>query len=159
MKHLALLSAISLLFWFGIEPARARDCDHHGHYYHDDCWRYEHSYTQGMCRQSPYVPAPGEGVDVRTMEGRIGEIIYLPGPTAESGMVEIRLLNGSQMTLVRLAPVGYLKQGGMVLREGETVSVKGFPVSPMEGSVVVATEIHQGDRTLNLRDRRGRSAW
>ena len=86
-------------------------------------------------------------------------MIYLPGSAPDNGMVEIRLQSAAQMHLVRLAPTGFLKQGGLRLREGETVTVKGFAVAGMEGDIFVAGEIRAGDKTLTLRDARGLPAW
>jgi len=74
-------------------------------------------------------------------------------------MVEIRIESGGQDKLVRLAPVGLLKQNGLVLKEGDTVTVKGFPVAGMEGDLLVAMEIHKGDKIVSLRDTRGRPTW
>jgi hypothetical protein len=93
------------------------------------------------------------------VEGKIVEVIYLPGATVDKGMVEIRLQSSDQTKLIRLAPSGFLKQGGLSLREGDAVSVIGYAVAGMEGDLIVATEIHSGDRVLPLRDTRGRSAW
>ena len=96
---------------------------------------------------------------MRTAEGKITEVVYLPGATPDSSMVEVRLQSAGQSQLVRLAPVGFLKQSGLLLREGDTVTVKGFPVAGMEGDLLVATELHKGEKTLSLRDTRGRPAW
>ena len=93
------------------------------------------------------------------MEGKIAEVVYLPGATADTGLVEIRLQSSGQIKLIRLAPAGFLKESGLLLREGDTVTVRGFPVSGMEGDLIVATEIHKGERTLSLRDANGRPAW
>jgi hypothetical protein len=74
-------------------------------------------------------------------------------------MIEARVVGGSGSTLVQLAPVGVLKQGQLVLREGDTVSVTGFEVNGMDGNLVVATEIRKGDKRVVLRDSRGRPLW
>jgi hypothetical protein len=94
-----------------------------------------------------------------TTEGKIAEIDYLPGATPDSGMVEVHLQAAGQSQLIRLAPVGYLKQSGLVLREGDTLTVRGFRVAGMEVDLLVATEIHKGEKVLSLRDSRGRPAW
>jgi hypothetical protein len=96
---------------------------------------------------------------MRTAEGKITEVVYLPGATPDGGMVEVRLQSAGQNQLIRLAPVGFLKQSGLLLREGDTVIVKGFPVAGMEGDLLIATELRKGERTLSLRDTRGRQAW
>jgi hypothetical protein len=84
---------------------------------------------------------------LQTLEGKITEVDYLPGATAD------------QTKLVRLAPAGFLKQSGILLREGDTVTVKGFPVSGMEGDLIVAAEVHKGEKSVSLRDTSGRPAW
>ena len=61
--------------------------------------------------------------------------------------------------MIRLAPAGFLKQSGLLMREGDNVTLKGFPVAGMEGDLMVATEIHKGDKSLPLRDTRGRPMW
>ena len=63
------------------------------------------------------------------------------------------------LAVVRLAPSGLLKRGGMLLQEGDTVMVKGFPVAGMEGDLIVAAEIQGRDKQLTLRDARGRPVW
>ncbi len=74
-------------------------------------------------------------------------------------MVEIRLQSGGQTNLIRLAPSGFLKQSGLVLREGDTVNVKGFAVAGMEGDLIVASEVRKGEKSVSLRDTRGQPAW
>ena len=96
---------------------------------------------------------------MRTADGKITEVVYLPGATPDSGKVEVRLQSAGQSQLIRLGPVGFLKRSGVLLREGDTISVKGFPIAGMEGDLLVATELHKGEKTLSLRDTRGRPAW
>jgi hypothetical protein len=150
-------SAVVLLSCL-ISPAAGHDCwgGHHG----GDGWNCgDHhgssSAQQSSRRGSPSYPATAPKV----VAGIISEIIYFQGPTADSAMVEARVLASGQATLVRLAPVGLLKQNQLVLREGDTVSVTGFEVSGMDGDLVVATEIRKGDKRVALRDPRGRPVW
>jgi hypothetical protein len=159
MKCFGFLGAVSVLCWLGAVPVAAHDCCHRDHHYCDDCWDCGHYYQQGMSRQSMGSSTAGGVTDPRTLEGRITEVIYLPGPTPESAMVEIHLQSGGQTSLIRLAPSGYLRKSEIRLREGEPITVKGFPVAGMEGDLIVATEIHQAGKGLNLRDGRGRSMW
>jgi hypothetical protein len=157
MKSLGITAVISIFVWFGAMPAAGHDCGHHNNYY-GDCWDCgHHGNSASPSRRSP---APsGETAKLQTVEGKIAEVVYLSGATAESGMVEIRIQAAGQVKLVRLAPAGFLKQGGLHLREGDAVVVKGFPVAGMDGDLIVATEVHKGDLTLPLRDTQGRSAW
>jgi hypothetical protein len=69
------------------------------------------------------------------------------------------VLTSTGDSLVRLAPVGLLKQGRLVLREGDTISVTGFEGGGMDGDLVVASEIRKGDTRVVLRDPRGRPVW
>jgi hypothetical protein len=97
--------------------------------------------------------APAEA---QAIEGKVAEVAYLPGVTPDDGMVEIRVLAAGKSTLVRLTPVGLLKQKQLVLREGDAVSVRGYVVEGMDGDLLVATEVYQGGRRVVLRDSRGR---
>ncbi len=145
---------ISLICGVFAIPASAHHCGgHHADdcYYHDDyCWR-GNAQTQrgntagGLAR-----------MEAQVVEGKIAEIIYLPGATSDGGMVEVRVLSAGKTNLVRLAPVGLLKQKQLVLREGDTVTMTGYTVSGMEGDLLIATEIRKGDQRIALRDSRGR---
>ena len=161
MKVRGILAIILITCWFGVVPAAAHDCCHHDQHYADcndcnhDC---DHGGAQGSRHCCDWTPTGG-ATDLRTAEGKITEVVYLPGATPDGGMVEVRLQSAGQNQLIRLAPVGFLKQSGLLLREGDTVIVKGFPVTGMEGDLLVATELRKGEKTLSLRDTRGRQAW
>jgi hypothetical protein len=96
---------------------------------------------------------------MQTYEGKIAEIIYLPGATPDSAMVEIRLLSGTSDTPVRLGPAGFLKQNQLNLKEGDTITVTGYRVSAADGELLVATAIRSQGRTVQLRNRTGRPQW
>lgn len=160
MNARRIFTIILITCWFGAIPAVAHDCCHHDH----DCAygngsNHDCDYdAQGSHHRCAWGPTRG-ATDLRTSEGKITEIDYLPGATPDSGMVEVRLESAGKSEVIRLAPVGFLKQSGLLLREGDTISVKGFPVAGMEGDLVIATELHKGEKTLSLRDPWGRSAW
>jgi hypothetical protein len=159
MKLRIVLGAIFVIACFGALPAVAQGCGHHGHHCGDcdDCDHHGYSTTQPS-RSESWAPSTKAAV-TETTEGKIGEVIYLPGATEDSGMVEIRVQSVGQARVVRLAPTGFLKQGGLLLREGDAVKVKGFAVASMDGDILVATEITKGDKSLSLRDSRGRPTW
>jgi len=164
MKARGVLASILFIGWFGMAPTVALGCCHHG-YHCDDCDTYHGSYSDDCCQHEQggghghWTASSGAVADLQTAEGKIAEIEYLPGATPDSGMVEVHLQTAEQSQLIRLAPVGYLKQSGLVLREGDTLTVKGFRVAGMEGDLLVATDIHKGEKTLSLRDSRGRPVW
>ena len=157
MKWLGIIGVVTLPGFLAGLPAFAHDCDHHSHH-SVECWDCGHpGYAAPQARRN--LTPSAETASLRTVEGKIAEVVYLYGATPDSGMVEIRVQAAGQAKLVRLAPLGFLKQGGMQLREGDTVVAKGFPVSGMEGDLIVATELRKGDLTLSLRDAQGRPAW
>ena len=157
MEH-PISNAVLLFSCLLISPAAGHDC--RGGHHSGDGWNCDHHDSrsalpsQGGVSSSSYVATPS-----KIVEGKISEIIYLPGATADSAMVEARVLASGRATLVRLAPVGLLKQSQLVLREGDAVSVAGFEVSGMDGDLVVATEIRKGDKRVVLRDPRGQPVW
>jgi hypothetical protein len=157
MRFLRIVGVISLLGWSGGVRAAAHDCGHHNPHCGDcqDCGR--HWQPAPRARRGP--AASGETANLETVEGRINEVIYLYGATADAGMVEIRVQAAGKAALIRLAPSGFLTKGGLRLREGDTVVVKGFPVAGMEGDLIVATEIGNGSSALALRDAQGRPRW
>ena len=154
MRVLGTMGVVFTVGWLCGVPAVAHDCWHHN-CGRDGGWNCGRNYSQSRNRQ----PRCGQAANLQTLEGKIGEVVYLPGATAESGMVEIRILAAGQAKLVRLAPASFLKQGGVRLREGDVVTAKVFAVAAMEGDLLVATEVRQGGTTLALRDGQGRPVW
>ena len=158
MKLAGMIGVVSVFAWLSGMPAAAHDCWHHNYDDHG-CWDCgHHGYGYLPPARNWQAPA-GEVPNLQTVEGKIEEVVYLPGATADTGMVEIRMQTAGQVKVVRLAPVGFLKKGGLHLREGDTVVAKGFSVTTMDGDLLVATEVRQGGTTLSLRDAQGRPAW
>ena len=153
MTFLARLSAAVALIFFPAAPSLAQPCCHHHHSCNGcaDCGSYA-----PMGRNAGRWGTPA----VETLEGKVAEVVYLPGPSAGASMVELRLQAAAgKPQLVRLAPSGYLKDNRLLIREGDTVTIKGYAVSAMEGDLLVATQVQKGEKTLTLRDSFGRSNW
>ena len=112
-----------------------------------------------MSRNSAGLATSSGMANVQTLEGKKSEIVYLPGATPDTGMVEVRVQSSGQSELIRLAPCGFLRQSGVLLREGDTLSLKGFRVAGMEGDLIVAATVQKGDKCLSLRDSRGQPLW
>ncbi len=148
---------VFVFFCLLVSPADAHDC--WGSHHYEDGWNCDHHGSryavpsQGSVSPSYASPAP------KVINGKVSEIIYLPGATADSAMVEVRVTAGAGATLVQLAPVGLVKQSQLTLREGDVVSITGFDVNGMDGDLLVATEIRKGDKRVVLRDPRGRPVW
>lgn len=158
MKFLGVLGIISAFSFFAAVPARGQSCCHHGHH-SDDCWDCGYYALQNQPAGRSSAAPSGTAATIRIVDGKIAEVVYLPGATSDTASVEIRLQASEQSRLVRLAPTGFLKGSGLLLREGDAVTVKGFAVSGMEGDLIVATEIRKGEKTVSLRDASGRPAW
>jgi hypothetical protein len=139
-------------------PAWGHGCGHHGRCDHGCRWC-----DTGSSRWRRPLPPPARfaepGANLETQEGKVSDVLYLPGATTSSGMVEIRLEVGDQPMLVRLAPAGFLKQRQLMIKEGDTLAVTGYWVASAEGDLLVATEVSQGEKTLRLRNESGRPAW
>lgn len=93
------------------------------------------------------------------MEGKIAEVIYLPGVGPAAGIVEVLVAAGGEQTLSRLAPAGFLQQHKIPLKEGEDISPTGYRVRTAEGDVIVATELRKDGQTVTLRNARGGTLW
>jgi hypothetical protein len=168
LRQMALfLSAPAALWFLYAVPAYGHGCGHRGGGGHhcrdygcDGC-----GWWSGAARRFNPPSRSGESrwgsnpANAQTHEGPIGEIIYLPGATADTAMVELRLLSGSDTVLVRLGPAGFLKQNGLNLKEGDAIAVTGYRVSAADGELLVANEVGKQGKTVRLRDGRGRPAW
>ncbi len=110
--------------------------------------------ANGAGGQTATAPAAAE-----TREGKVSEVIYLPGPTRDTAMIEVRLMAGTAEVLARLAPTGFLHQNQMDIREGDTVSVTGYWVTAGDGEMLIATRVARQGKTIQLRDGWGKSMW
>src|ERR1035441_8254321 len=149
MKKL-IPSAVFLLSCLLISPAAGHDC--WGGHHCGDGWNCGDHHGSRGALQSPRSVSPSYTATApKVVDGKISEIIYLPGATADSAMVEARVVASGLAIVVRLAPVGLLKQNQLVLREGDPVSVTGFEVSGMDGDQTCALPIRKGDKRVVLR--------
>ncbi|MBL8290731.1 MAG: hypothetical protein JNN08_02780 [Bryobacterales bacterium] len=87
------------------------------------------------------------------------EVVYLPGATPETAMVEVRLAGDGKTIPVRLGPAGFLKEAGMSVKEGDSIAVAGYWVSAGEDKVLMAAELTKNGKTARLRGGSGRPAW
>ena len=92
-------------------------------------------------------------------EGKIAEINYLPGLTPEDATVQVRLLADAKASLIRLAPIGFLHENELELKEGDTLSVIGYWASTIDGHQFIAMRITKQGKSLSLRDAQGNPLW
>jgi len=163
-----LLLAIPMTAFLYGPSAYGHNCGHHGgcasSYSRDhgclDCG----AWTSDSRRSNSQSTANGararsRPAKVQTIEGKIAEVIYLPGATPETALVELRLADETDAILVRLGPAGFLRQNALHLREGDTIAVTGYRVSAGSDDLLVATEVTKQGKTVRMRDEWGRSAW
>jgi hypothetical protein len=131
----------------------AHDCGHHGHHGCAGC------VNCAVGGDSVNRSLPGSAFEESTLEGTIAEVVFLPGTGPASAMVEVRIQSGGTLQWARLGPSGVLSRGGIRVREGEVITVKGFSVTSADGVLIVACQVRQGTHTLVLRDARGGKAW
>jgi len=156
---------ILLGVWFahGV-PLFANQCGHH-HCDDGDCYDYDCHGCGHHARHSRRAVSPDDGNSARmrateaSRSGKVAEVVYLPGSTKDTAMVELRLTAGTERVQVRLGPTGFLRQSEMEVREGEAISVTGYWVTEGDGETLVATRMTRQGRTLQLRDDWGRPAW
>jgi len=159
--RLALVAIIGALVCVGLAgPALAHNCCcHRDHEY--GCYGCDH-YVQPPSQTGPQSRNSGPSnwvANLKTVEGKIVEVVYLPGATPETGVVDVRILTGAGANLIRLAPSGFLKQGGLHLQEGDSVVIKAFPVDGMNGETMVATEVQGNGVNVRLRGSSGQPLW
>lgn len=129
---------------------------HCGH--HNDCDGSGDGCCHPMMQRSRGANA-GVRAAEQSLAGKVVEVIYLPGASEDTGMVEARLMAGTQAVTARLGPSGFLHQNQMDIREGDTITVTGYRVAAGGRETVVATEMVKDGKTIRLRDAWGRSAW
>lgn len=94
-----------------------------------------------------------------TLEGVVDELLRLerPGCAGCEGGTHV-FLKGHEIE-IHLGPSSYLESGGCRIHEGDSVKVTGSKVTIGDDDVLLAKELHCGDKTVALRDDRGRPRW
>jgi hypothetical protein len=162
-----ILASFAVLWLFSTMPALGHGCGHHGGCGSDcdghGCYGCGSWSGPARWANPPARSAEGRtgvtGSNTQSYEGKVAEVIYLPGVTAETAMVELRLQAGSETIPVRLGPAGFLKHNQLNLKEGDAITVLGYRVSTGDGDLLVATEVGKQGKNVRLRDRWGRPAW
>jgi hypothetical protein len=111
---LPIRNAVILLSFLATPPAVGHDC--WGGHHCGDGWNCDHHGNRYAVPSQGSVPPSYASAAPKVIDGKVSEIIYLPGANADNAMVEIRMTDGAGATLVQLAPVGMLKQRHLTLR-------------------------------------------
>ncbi|HKV38829.1 MAG TPA: DNA-binding protein [Blastocatellia bacterium] len=76
-----------------------------------------------------------------------------------SGGTHLNLKTSDATIDVRLGPSNFIEKQAFAISEGDQMEVTGSKVKVGEGEVLIAREIGKGDKTLTLRDSRGKPVW
>jgi len=104
-------------------------------------------------------PPPAKTFPLVSLQGIVKQLSQ-PPPDTHAAPVHFRMDVGAKAAFVRLGPPDYLAKQGMIIKNGEQVSVTGWVVA--EGPyrfLLVAREITAHGITVKLRRDDGRPLW
>jgi hypothetical protein len=110
-------------------------------------------------QRPPDLPLPPLPKQIETVTGKVSEVIRRTRRGPIKAMVDVRLTFDRKEILVRLAPIGFLKEKKFVVKEGDVLSVSGYRMTTIEGKFLVGIEVRRGSQTLRLRHSPGRPVW
>lgn len=97
---------------------------------------------------------------IETIQGKVDSTgSFRPMSHAVSGLrLKVTTSDGKTLT-VHCGPREYISQQGFTFKKGESVSITGSQVQMGKHTVLMATSIETGGKTLNLRDSQGKPMW
>ena len=147
---------VFIALFFAAPAVSVAHCGHHGDCSGcDDCG---HCYGSSV-RRAPESPVDSRVGRLQSLQGKVVETVYLPGVTPLDAIVEVRLRDGANTSVVRLGPTGFLKNSGLAVKEGDTINVSGYTVAAADGDLFIAEECTKDGKTVRLRSARGRPLW
>jgi len=96
---------------------------------------------------------------LKTYKGEVIKIIHRPRRSGTNAMMDVLLRCGREKVLVRIAPLDFLEQKRFPVVNGDILSLKAYPMTTVDGKLLVATEVAKSGVTLRLRNSPGRPAW
>ena len=120
--------------------------------------RHHHGGMRGRGHHNRY----GGMYNVNTVETIRGTVVSTNAFTPGNGMSQGReiLVETEEGTVpVHLGPSRYLEDRGFQVNSGEEIEVRGSRVNWAGNPVIMAAEIRQGDRVIELRNNDGVPAW
>ena len=100
--------------------------------------------------------------DSKTVETVQGTVVSIDNITPMPGMrpgVQLQLKITKGLIPVQLGPLWYLENQDIDLKPDDSVQVTGSRVFCVNQDVLMATEVRRGDKTIKLRDAKGRPLW
>jgi hypothetical protein len=101
------------------------------------------------------------GVD-RGHEGNLGLLIraHTLGLGHNGGSETLLRIDTAKGNVeIHLGPTAFVHERGVSIREGDGVEVIGSPLTPEQGSIVLARQIRKGDQVWAVRDPTGQPLW
>lgn len=96
---------------------------------------------------------------LKTYKGEVTKVIHRLRRNGTNAMVDVLLRCGPKDVRVRLAPLDFLEQKQFPIVEGDILSLKAYPMTTVDGKLLVATEVAKSGVTLRLRNSPGVPAW
>lgn len=100
--------------------------------------------------------------NINTVETIRGTVVSTNAFTPMSGMgqgMQLLVKTQDQIVPVHLGPSWYLDNQGFRVNSGDEIEVKGSQVNWAGNPVIMAAEVRQGDKVLELRNNNGIPAW
>jgi sporulation protein YlmC with PRC-barrel domain len=112
----------------------------------------------------PEQGAPAASLNMRnapqTIRGTIDSLATytLPGTSVPGLLLNVRTDDG-RVLAVQAGPRAYAEKQNFVFHQGDKVTIIGAPTMVAGKSVIMASQIRLGDRTLNLLSKEGKPLW
>ena len=114
----------------------------------------------GNCGQAGRGAGSGARYDAAKTETVAGEVVSVDQVSQRGQGIGLTLKTGSGTTKVHLGPQWYFeRQGGLLIKAGDAVEVKGVKAVRMGQDVFIAGEVKKGGDVLKLRDEQGVPLW
>jgi hypothetical protein len=114
----------------------------------------------GNCGQVGRGAGTGSRYDTAKTETVAGDVVSVEQVSRRGQGIGITLKTGSGNVTVHLGPQWYFeREGGLAIKAGDTVEVKGVRSFRRGDEVFIAAEVKKGGDILKLRDEQGVPVW
>lgn len=114
----------------------------------------------GKCGQGERGAGPGSRYDAAKVETVTGDVVSVEQVSRRGQGIGLTLKTGSGTMTVHLGPQWYFERaGGLTIKAGDTVEIKGVRSLRRGDEVFIAAEVKKGGDVLKLRDVQGVPVW